>query len=273
MVQDNFFVIDAHCHIYPEKIVSAAVNNTDRFYDVKSACVGTVDDLIKQGSVAGIDGFIVQSVATTPHQVTRINEFIAAEVLAHKDKLIGLGTLHPESTDIKGDLEHLKSLELKGVKLHPDIQGFKIDDYRCLKIYEHCENMGVPILMHTGDCRYDNSNPNRLMPILKIFSKLKVIGAHFGGWSIWQEAAEKMHNIDNLYVDCSSSFPYLEKQTAKKIIETYGVDRVLFGTDYPMWSPKKELDYFLSLEFNDNDKRKILSENVKKLFELGDFCE
>lgn len=273
MVNGKFFTIDSHCHIYPEKIVAAAVNGTDNFYDVKSYCKGTVSDMLTMGTNAGIDMFIVQSVATTPHQVSRINEFIASEVANSGGKLMGLGTLHPESLDIKGDLEHLISLGLKGVKLHPDIQGFKIDDYRCLKIYELCEKAGLPILVHAGDSRYDNSNPNRLLPILEIYTNLTIIAAHLGGWSIWEEAAEKLHGINNLFVDCSSSFYYLKKETAKRIIELYGTDRVLFGTDYPMWSPKKELDYFMSLGFNDNDNRRILSENAKKLFKIGDLNE
>ena len=99
-----------------------------------------------------------------------------------------MGTLHPDSENIKADIEEIVNLGLKGVKLHPDIQKFKIDDYRMLKIYELCESNGLPILMHTGDNRYDYSNPNRLIPVLDIYKDLTVIGAHMGGWSIWEDA-------------------------------------------------------------------------------------
>ena len=47
MSYNGYKVIDAHCHIYPDKIVDKAVPATDRFYDVKSACRGTVSDLIQ----------------------------------------------------------------------------------------------------------------------------------------------------------------------------------------------------------------------------------
>ena len=63
---NGIYTIDAHCHIYPEKIASKAVAGTDVFYDTHSVCVGTVSDLIRRGSEAGVDHFIVQSVATTP---------------------------------------------------------------------------------------------------------------------------------------------------------------------------------------------------------------
>ena len=60
--------------------------------------------------------------------------------------------------------------------------------------------------MHTGDSRYDNSNPNRLLPVMEIYSDLTVIGAHFGGYSIWEEASKKLCSLPNLYVDTCSSF-------------------------------------------------------------------
>lgn len=263
---NGIYTIDAHCHIYPEKIAAKAVAGTDNFYGESSVGKGTVADLTERGAAAGIDHFIVQSVATTPRQVASINNFIAAEVSKNPEKLTGLGTLHPESEDIKGDVEQILSLGLKGVKLHPDIQAFKIDDFRCLKIYELCEENGLPVLMHTGDNRYDYSNPNRLLPILKIYKKLTVIGAHLGGWSIWDEACEAYREFDNFYVDCSSSFNYLEKQDAKRIIRAYGAHKVLFGTDYPMWPPEAELEYFLSLGLDESEITSILNINAKKLF-------
>lgn len=263
---NGYYVIDAHCHIYPEKIAAKAVAGTDNFYGETSFGTGTTAQLRELTAETGTDHYIVQSVATTAKQVGSINEFIAAEVDKSNGLFTGLGTLYPDCADIAADIRHLISLGLKGVKLHPDIQNFKIDDYRCLKIYELCEQEGLPILMHTGDSRYDNSNPNRLIPVMNIFTGLTVVGAHMGGWSIWEKASEQLCGIPNLYVDCSSSLPYLDRDTAVGIIRRYGADRVLYGTDYPMWSPKKEIDTFLSLGLDNEENKLILSENAKKVF-------
>lgn len=264
----GYRVIDAHCHIYPPRIAAAAVHGTDTFYDLHSVYDGTTADLLTRGAVAGVDRFIVQSVATTPHQVQSINEFIAAEVAASDGRFIGLGTLHPDSRDMAGDVAHLRELGLQGVKLHPDIQQFKIDDYRCLKIYELCEREGLPILLHTGDSRYDYSNPNRLLPVMKIYTELTVIGAHLGGWSVWDEAVEKLVDLPNLYVDTCSCFAFMDRQKVKDIILAYGADRVLFGTDYPMWPMEDEIDALLSLRLSEEDNRKILAKNAEKVFGL-----
>lgn len=265
-MRDSFKIVDAHCHIYPEKIAARAVAGTDRFYDTVAYGTGTTENLKESGKRAGTDKFIVQSVATTAKQVGSINEFIADEVEKSGGLFIGLGTLYPDSPDLVSDYLHLKSLGLKGVKLHPDIQQFKLDDYRCLKIYEMCEADGLPVLLHTGDNRYDYSNPNRLIPILKIYTSLKAVGAHFGGWSIWESASKELADIDNLFVDCSSSLMYLDDKTAVEIIRRYGADRVLYGTDYPMWSPEKEIEHFMKLDLTDEERRVILCENAERLF-------
>ena len=269
MINNKCFVIDSHCHIYPEKIAKPAVQSTGRFYDLPPLGDGTVGSLFEIGEKVGVDRFVVQSVATTPHQVKSINEFIAEQVNAHPDKLIGLGTMHPESEDKEADFKELMSLGLKGVKLHPDIQGFKIDDYRMLTIYELCEKYKLPVLMHCGDLRYDNSNPNRIVPIMDIYSDLILIGAHFGGYSVWDEAVKKLSKYENFYVDTSSSLFEVDAKTARRYIDAYGVDRVMFGTDYPMWTPKEELERFMQVELSDAERQKILYDNAAKLLGIG----
>ena len=157
-------IIDAHCHIYPDAIARKAAASTGNFYDgLPATCDGTLGALLQEGRQAGIDHFVVQSVATKPEQVHSINEFIAKEVAAFPQKLTGLGTLHPDSKDMAGDIAHALELGLKGIKLHPDIQHFPLDDPRCRIIYESCQGK-IPILLHTGDKRFDFSNPNRLLP-------------------------------------------------------------------------------------------------------------
>ncbi len=273
MIDGKFHCIDAHCHIYPDKIANKAAEAICEFYNsvkIKPYGDGTTAMLLKKGTDAGIDRFVVQSVATNPHQVDSINRFISETVRNSGGRLIGLGTLHPDRENVQADIDNIIKLGLHGVKLHPDIQGFKIDDYRCLKIYKLCEKAGLPILMHTGDSRYDNSNPNRLLPVLEIYENLTVIGAHFGGWSMWEDASKKLAHIPNLYVDCSSSMYCLDAEKTVEIIRRYGAGRVLFGTDYPMWSPYDEIKRFMALDLTDNERRQILSENTVRLFNLDE---
>ena len=263
----KYRIIDAHCHIYPDKIAEKAAKSTGDFYGVGMTFDGKVSTLMSIADDAGVDRFLVHSVATTPHQVSSINRFIASAVKESSGRFIGFGTLHPDSDDIERDVEELVSLGLRGVKLHPDIQGFKLDDYRCLKIYDVIEGK-LPLLLHTGDSRYDLSNPNRLRPILEIYPNLTVIAAHFGGYSVWEDAFRMLRGFPNLYVDTSSSFWKLTDDDVRRYVEGYGVDRVLFGSDYPMWSVAKELERYLSIGFSDETNEKILHGNLERLLEL-----
>lgn len=263
----KYRIIDAHCHIYPDKIAQKASESTGVFYGIPALLDGKISTLLEHGEKAGIEHFVVQSVATNPKQVSSINNFIADSVIKSNGKFTGLGTLHPDSEDIEADVNEIIKLGLRGVKLHPDIQKFKIDDYRMLKIYELCEGR-LPILMHTGDSRFDLSNPNRMLPILEIYKDLTVIGAHFGGWSVWEEATEKLSRFENFFVDCSSSFYAFNLEKCKELIMAYGTDRVLFGTDYPIWKPEIELERFMQIDLTEQEREDILFNNAKKMFHI-----
>lgn len=271
----KFRIIDSHCHIFPDTIAQKATDSIDIFYGISSsglidgcAFVGTAENLIKQCDESGVEKCVVTSVATTPHHAQSINSYIASEVQLYSDKFIGLGSLHPESEDIEADAEHLIELGLRGVKLHPDIQNFKVDDPKIMNIFEICNRKNLPILLHTGDSRYDNSNPNRVEKILKAFPDLTIIGAHLGGWSIWEDAYKTLSKYPNFYVDTCSSFYALSKNTAKAIIEAYGTDRVIFGTDFPMWKQKEDLEYLFNLGFSDNELENILFNNINKALKI-----
>lgn len=256
-------IIDAHAHIFPDKIALKASQNIGKFYDTRMKHDGSLDTLLKLGAESGIDKFVVQSVATSTSQVEVINHFIAESVENHKDKLIGFAALHPDCDNIPKLVDEAIAMNLKGIKLHPDFQTFDIDSTKACKIYEAIEGR-LPLLIHMGDSRTQYSKPAKLVPILDKFPKLDVIAAHFGGWSEWENAALELA-LKRVYVDTSSSMFALKPHQVKELIEIFGVDNVLFGTDYPMWSPTPEIEHIKELDISNEDKEKIFHKNVEKL--------
>ena len=262
--------MDSHCHIYPDEIARKAVKAVDSFYDGLPAdhYDGTVSALLDSGRACGISHFIVHSVATTPRQVSSINHFIARSVAEADGCMTGLGTMHLESEDLAGDLEEIVSLGLKGVKLHPDIQKFVVDDPRAMQIFEMCEDKGLPVCVHTGDYRYDYSNPPRVARVLRTFPGLKFIGAHFGGWSVWDEAVRILPDYPNLMVDTSSTFHWKEPEQVREMIRIYGPERVMFGTDYPLWHQEPDLAYMKTLNLEPEEFERIYWKNAAALFHI-----
>ena len=126
----------------------------------------------------------------------------------------------------------------------------------------------LPFLIHMGDKRYTFSAPSKLKTVMKRFPDLRVIGAHLGGWSIWDEAVKELWDVENLTVDCSSSLFAMSEKRATEIIKTYTADRVFYGTDYPMWDPAKEIERFNALDLSDDERKKILWDNAERYFDL-----
>ena len=263
-------IFDAHCHIYPEAIAQKAVEGINRFYENLpfEPYDGTTGTLLCVGRQAGISHYVVHSVATTPHQLSSITHFIAKEVSLSRGAFTGLGTLHPDSEHPEQDVSELVSLGLKGVKLHPDFQRFEADSDQAMRIYELCVEADLPVLVHTGDHRFDYSNPNRIENVLRTFPKLKFIGAHFGGWSVWDDAARVLSRYENIIVDTSSTFYALGAEKGKELIKQWGADRVMFGADYPMWKPQLDIDCLMEMNLTDNEYRRIFWDNAARAFGL-----
>ena len=265
-------IIDAHCHIYPDPIAQRAVDSVEDFYPELprgDQPDGTVKTLLALGREAGVSRFVVHSVATLPHHVRSINRFIASSESMSGGRFFGLGTLHPDSEALDADFDELLALGLHGVKLHPDIQKYRVDDPRIMRVFERCEALGLPVLVHTGDYRYDNSNPDRVANVLRAFPRLKFIGAHFGGWSVWEEAAAKLADFGNLTVDSSSSLFWLSRERARALVDAYGDERILFGTDYPMWRHRPEIERMLSLGLTDEQYSLIFSGNAARVYGIS----
>ena len=261
-------IIDAHAHIYPEKIAKKATDTIGVFYDIEmEMSAGTAENLIKEGKKAGVSRYVVHSVATTAHQVRSINQFIKKEMEEHKE-FIGFMTLHLDLTEDEVINEVNWAIEngFKGIKLHPDFQKFNIDGEKVEKFYKAAGDK-LPILFHIGDDRYDFSKPQRLVNIAKKFNNVTFIAAHFGGYRCWEEA-KIYKGLNNIYFDTCSSLPFITPQKAKEIITMLGAEKFFFATDFPMWDATTELERFCKIDLTEKERELIFSGNIKRLLKL-----
>ena len=261
-------IIDAHAHIYPEKIAAKATETIGVFYDIKMEMpAGTPERLLIEGGRAGISRYVVHSVATTARQVRSINEFIKRETEAHPE-FIGFITLHQDLSEeeILYEVEWAIENNMRGIKLHPDFQKFNIDDEDAEKFYRAAEGR-LPILFHVGDDRYEYSKPERLVKMAKKYPEVNFIAAHFGGYRCWGDAA-LYKGLKNVYFDTCSSLPFISAEEAKKIIDMHGADKFFFATDFPMWDATAELERFNKIPLTSEEREMIFSGNIKRLLKL-----
>lgn len=257
-------VIDCHCHIYPEKIAGRAVQSVGDFYLIHmDESEGTGEGLLAACAGSPITHYVVHSVAVKPSNVQHINDYIASQCEKHPE-FIGFATLHQDFEDPEAEIERAMSMGLRGLKLHPDTQQVNMDDPRLMRIYEIIEGR-LPLIIHTGDYRYDYSHPRRLRNVLKAFPNLVVDAAHYGGWSIPEQGYDYLHDAnENLFIDVSSSMQFLGPRRSRELINMWGTDRILFGSDFPMWSPVAEYDTFMSLGFSDAEYENMLWHNCER---------
>lgn len=255
-------VIDVHCHIYPDAIKEKAVQSVGRFYNIPmDVADGSGEALLAVCAGSPIERQVVHSVALSPHQVTSINDFIAAQCVAHP-QFTGFFTLHQDFPNPEAEIERALSLGLVGLKLHPDSQQVNMDDPRIMAILEMAEGR-FPVIMHCGDYRYDFSHPRRMQQVLRRFPRLVVDAAHFGGWSIFDLAVEYLEN-ENCYMDMSSAQAFLGPRRTAELVRIHGTHRIMFGSGFPMWNPVKELDAFWALPFSDQEFAAMTSGNAER---------
>ena len=257
--------IDAHCHIFPEKIRDKAVAAIGAFYGIPMEGIGSSAHLLQSGKKYNVAHYIVHSVATAPSQVVSINNFIAQEASEHKE-LIGFATLHPMMEGLQAEVERVIGLGLHGIKLHADFQEFNIDGKEAYKVYEAVDGR-LPIVQHMGDQKRTFSKPQRLAKVLEDFPHQTFIAAHFGGYSAWDDAQACLVG-KNVYFDTSSSLAFLKPERAVQIIRAHGVEKILFGTDYPMWMHDDEIMRFEALSLTHAEKQKIYYDNAATLLGL-----
>jgi len=259
-------VIDMHAHIFPLKLAERAATNIGAFYDIDMAHPGSVPALLNAMERGGIDKAVVHSVAMSKTQASVINDFIHVEVAAHPDKFYGFATLHPDMENAYEEVTRALKMGLKGVKIHSDMQKVSLLDPRMDALYEACQDR-CPMLLHMGDSRYQYDNPSMIPHILRRFPHLTLICAHMGGYSEWSEARNCLKH-ENVLLDCSSTSFALGKEGWRDIIRYFGADRVMFGSDFPMWDPGEELKLFQSLGLAEDEQEKILWKNAQTYLKL-----
>lgn len=259
-------IADSHAHIFPIQLAEKATHSISHFYEIPMTNVASVDVLLAEEKKAGIDVTLVCNSAVSASQVTSINHFIATECALHPE-FVGLGSVFPGMDGWEQELDYICDTGLRGIKIHSDFQKVNIDDPCAIELYRECARRGLVVLFHMGDDRYDYSHPRRLLNLKRQVPDLVAIAAHFGGYQAWDEVLE-LPIPDGIYYDTSSSLMFLSADKAKALIDKFGSHRFLFGTDFPMWTPKIEVDRFLRcpLGLSQGEKEGILYNNFAKLF-------
>ncbi|MBQ3054392.1 MAG: amidohydrolase family protein [Clostridia bacterium] len=262
-------VIDFHTHCFPEKIAERAVNTLK--YSAGGLIPrndGSISGLLNNMKEDGVDISVVMNIATNPRQQHSVNDF--AREQNETEGILAFGSVHPDAEDALCELERIKDMGLKGIKLHPEYQEFYADDEKLIPLYKKASSLGLIVLFHAG-CDFGFGTPYHGMPenLVKALKYLDtpVVAAHWGGLTCHEEVLKHLAGLP-IYFDTSFSHGIVAKPMIQRIVEKHGTDKLLFGSDSPWHRPCEDKLLIESLDLSDSDKERIYYKNAVELLKI-----
>ena len=281
-------IIDMHTHIFPDEISAVVIDKLSHVSRTPVFTDGTLNGLKKSMDAAQINFSVILPVATNTKQVEKINSASAA--LNEKnfgEGIISFGCIHPDFTNYREELSRVKNLGLKGIKIHPVYQDTNLNDTKYVRIIDRAAELDLIVVTHAGlDIGFPGvvrCSPQMACHVVEEVGEFKFILAHMGGWKNWSEVLAILAG-KKIYLDTSFStgkiiprsdchwqeedLKLLDAVQFMSFVETFGAERLLFGTDSPWTSPKPSIEFIKNLPLGDADKNKILGGNAQRLLKV-----
>ena len=270
-------IIDFHTHVFPDKIAKQTIDALASKSQNKPHTDGSVNGMIDALNRAGADIAVTLPVLTKPTQfesVVKFASFINENYSNGEKRLISFAGMHPKCDDIPEKMRLVKSLGIKGVKIHPDYQSTYIDDDGYVEILECAKQLDLIVVTHAGvDDGYKGEPvrcpPERVLKLIKNVGHEKFVLAHYGGHRLWQEVYYLLAG-ENVYFDTACSLGRISPELFKKILVKHGEDKVLFATDCPWCDIKSHMEVLRSYNLGEDVEQKIFYKNALKLLNLGE---
>ena len=262
------FLVDSHTHCFPDRLAPRAIESVSSQYGVQPESDGTLAGTLAAMDQDGVAVSLVLPVASRPEQVRSINDWAAS---IRSERIVPLGSVHPAVEDPGGEIERIISLGLPGIKLQPTWGGFYPDEAALDPIHQACRGRLI-VYFHAGNeirpISHVYSTPRRIARVLDRFPGLTVVAAHLGGYLMWEEVEECLLGRE-LYLDmCYCPPEVLPDARMLALIRRHGVERVLFGSDFPFGRPARDLERLQRLGLTQEELELICWRNASRLLGL-----
>ena len=262
-------IIDFHTHCFNDALAPKAMANLSKNSLYPPHYDGTLRGLRERMAEAGISHSCILNIATNAHQTPKVNDWAIS--LVGESDVIPFGSVHPDS-DWRGELARLAAAGVKGVKFHPDYQGFFADDARMFPIYETALQYGFILIFHCGKDLVLREplhcGPERFLHVAEAFPGKPVIGAHLGAQGLWDDMFRLLIGKD-VYLDTSFGFKFLSQTQIDRILAEHDTDKLLFATDAPWQRQSVEVAEMRQFVHDPIVSEKIFYGNAARLLGLS----
>lgn len=274
-------IIDVHVHVTPPEIIENEDKYCSRDDYFNLLCSNpknefvTGEELADNMSELGLDKAVIFGFAFKDNDLCKKANDYTIEILhRHPNKFIGFGVVNPNAPDLESELERCYKNGMKGIgEIFPAGQNFDITSKEDMKnICNFAAEVDWPILLHVNEPighYYEGKTDISVeegFELAKNFPENKFIFAHWGGGLPFFELMPEVEkSLANVYYDTAAS-PFLYRDEIFSTARSIGIiDKILFGSDYPLISPGVYKDKLRQTELTMKEQNKILHENAKKL--------
>ena len=240
---DLFPLFDSHSHVGKWSIFDA--------YDVK--------DHVAEMDRIGVRVSVISSLIALQGDIRRGNDVIAAVLKAHPGRFLGYVHVSANYPDlIMPELKRCFAIKgFKGIKVYQT--GTPFDDSVFKPVWTFARQHGAPVLAHTWA-----GNLTGFDKVAKAHPDVSFIAAHAGSAGHYKPYIEAARRAKNLYLDLTYSRDHAG--LIEHFVETVGANRLVWGSDEPLFSMAQQVGKTLFARISDSDKKKILSDNGARLF-------
>ena len=282
----NVEAIDAVCNLRTPELVAGRKHQWVLYGEQfgRAEPVITNPQLIQKMDRAGIEkAFLIAAKLGSKHQGFMDSvpyESVADAVKQYPDRFYGLAGVDP----LEG-MEGVRNLEeavrehgFIGAHLYPHWFGLEPDHRKYYPFYAKCVELDIPIQMQVGHCLIyikdrpplpSIGRPIYLDTIACDFPELKLIGIHIG-WPWVEEMISVAWKHPNVYIGSDAYAPRYWKEEFVHFINSWGQDKVIFGTDFPVIDMERAMQDIEALSLKPGAKVKFLRENVIRVYGLQD---
>jgi uncharacterized protein len=270
-------VVDAHVHVFPREIFSAVWQWFDRNawrirYRMRTAAA--LEYLLTRG----LSHVVALQYAHKPGIAKRLNRYMRDRCRDHPDRVSGLATIFPGEKDAVRILREAFDAGLAGVKLHAHVQCFDMNSAAMNPIYELCQALGKPMVMHVGrepKSEQYRCDPHRICGADKLervlidFPRLKVCVPHLG-FDEFDAYRKLIETYDTLWLDTTMVLTGYFPTPEKIDLKTYRLERVMYGSDFPNipYAWDRELKWLARSGLCADDLEWVLNRSAARFFNL-----
>ena len=241
-------IVDCHTHVWdtPDQLGVDAAAYLRRQAGKPNVSANPTDHLAASQpvDVTFVLGFVSRFL-----QAEIPNALVAEHVGKHRDRLMGFAGLDPMADGLDDELGRIAADDaFVGLTISPASQGFHPSHSRVQRVYEFCQDHGLPVIAHQGThfwsgARMEFARPYLWDEVLRDFPRLKLVIAHLGHPWV-DETLVLLGKQPNAYADLAGLIrrPWHAYNCLVQAHQYAVTDKVLFGSDYPFLTASEAIE-------------------------------